>query len=60
MVKLTVLYRHPEDPAAFEEYYANTHMVLVDKMRSFQRYEVALSTPEGQGPSCSSLSWTRS
>jgi hypothetical protein len=24
MVKLTVLYGNPEDPAAFEEYYANT------------------------------------
>jgi uncharacterized protein (TIGR02118 family) len=40
MVKLTVLWE-PEDPAAFEEYYANTHMALVDKIPSFQRYEVA-------------------
>jgi uncharacterized protein (TIGR02118 family) len=30
MVKLTVLYGHPDDPDAFEEYYANTHMPLVD------------------------------
>ena len=32
MVKLTVLYGHPDDPDAFEEYYADTHMPLVDKM----------------------------
>ena len=32
MVKLTVLYGHPDNPADFEEYYANTHMPLVDKM----------------------------
>ena len=40
-MKLTVLYGNPEDPAAFEEYYANTHMALVDKIPSFQRYEAA-------------------
>jgi len=31
MVKLTVLYRHSEDPAAFEDCYANTHMVHADR-----------------------------
>jgi uncharacterized protein (TIGR02118 family) len=41
MVKLTVLYGHPDDPAAFEEYYANTHMPLVDDMPNLQRYEAA-------------------
>jgi uncharacterized protein (TIGR02118 family) len=48
-VKLTVLYGNPEDPAAFEEYYAKTHMALVDKRPSFQRYEVAriIATPDG-------------
>jgi uncharacterized protein (TIGR02118 family) len=49
MVKLTVLCGNPEDPAAFEEYYANTRMALVDKIPSFQRYEVAriIATPDG-------------
>jgi FtsP/CotA-like multicopper oxidase with cupredoxin domain len=37
MMKLTVLYGHPEDPAAFEGYYANTHMALVDKIPHFQK-----------------------
>jgi uncharacterized protein (TIGR02118 family) len=41
MVQLTVLYGHPDDPDAFEEYYANTHMPLVDKMPNLKRYEAA-------------------
>jgi uncharacterized protein (TIGR02118 family) len=32
MVKLTVLYGRPDDPDAFEEYYANTHVPLVDEI----------------------------
>jgi hypothetical protein len=36
MVKLTVLYGSPDDPDAFEEYYANTHMPLVEKCPSFR------------------------
>jgi uncharacterized protein (TIGR02118 family) len=47
-VKLTVLYGHPDDPEAFENYYANTHMPLVDKI-PLQSYEVAkiVATPDG-------------
>jgi uncharacterized protein (TIGR02118 family) len=41
MVKLTVLYGRPDDPDAFEEYYANTHMPLVDEMPNLQKYEAA-------------------
>ena len=46
--KLTVLYGHPDDPEAFENYYANTHMPLVDKI-PLQSYEVAkiVATPDG-------------
>ena len=52
MVKLTVLYGHPDDPDAFEEYYANTHMPLVDEMPNLQRYEAAriIATPDGSEP----------
>ena len=32
MVKVTVLYGPPSDPAAFEDYYANTHVPLAAKM----------------------------
>ena len=52
MVKLTVLYGHPDDPDAFEEYYANTHMPLVDEIPNLQRYEAAriVATPDGSEP----------
>jgi uncharacterized protein (TIGR02118 family) len=29
MIKLTAVYGHPTDPAAFEKYYVATHMPLV-------------------------------
>ncbi len=39
MVKLTVLFGHPEDPEAFEEYYASRHLPLAAKMPNVQRFE---------------------
>ena len=33
MVKLSVLYGPPKDAAAFEKYYADTHMPLASKMQ---------------------------
>ena len=53
MVKIVVLYGPPEDPAAFEEYYANTHAALVAKMQGVQRFEagrVAGSPDGGDAP----------
>jgi uncharacterized protein (TIGR02118 family) len=52
MVKLTVLYGHPDDPDTFENYYANTHMPLVDEIPNLQRYEAAriIATPDGSEP----------
>ena len=52
MVKLTVLYGHPDALDAFEEYYANTHMPLVDKIPNLQSYEAAriVATPDGSEP----------
>ena len=49
MVKITVLYEHPDDPAAFEKYYANTHTQLVQKIPGLQRFEAAraVATPDG-------------
>ena len=34
MVKLTVLYGPPADPAAFEDHYASTHLALAAKIPS--------------------------
>jgi uncharacterized protein (TIGR02118 family) len=51
-VKLTVLYGQPTDPAAFEGYYAETHMPLVRKIPGLGRYEQAkvIGTPDGGQP----------
>ena len=41
MVKLTVLYGHPEDPASLEAYYAGTHMPLAELIPNVARVETA-------------------
>jgi uncharacterized protein (TIGR02118 family) len=52
MVKMTVLYGPPTDPAAFEEYYANTHLPLAGKMPNVKRFEASrvVATPDGSEP----------
>jgi uncharacterized protein (TIGR02118 family) len=52
MVKITGLFGHPEDPNAFEEYYASTHVPLVNKIPNLQRFEAAriVATPDGSEP----------
>lgn len=52
MIKLTVLYGHPVDPAAFEPYYFNAHMPLVAKMRGVIKAETTqfLSAADGGKP----------
>lgn len=49
MIKVTVLYGHPTDPAAFESYYASTHMPLVGKMGGFEKAEVTKFLPNQDG-----------
>lgn len=39
MIKLTVLYGHPVDPAAFEAYYSSTHMPLVGTIKGIVKAE---------------------
>jgi uncharacterized protein (TIGR02118 family) len=52
MIKLTVLYGHPTDPVAFEDYYAATHMPLVAKISGVLRHEKAkvVATSAGDKP----------
>ena len=49
MVKAVVLYRPPEDPGAFERYYAETHTALAKAIPGLQRFEAAqgIATPDG-------------
>lgn len=49
MIKLTVLYNHPKDPAAFESYYATTHMPLVGKIQGILKAELTKFLPEADG-----------
>ena len=44
MIKLTVIYGHPEDPAAFESYYNTTHMEIADKIPGVARFELTRFT----------------
>ena len=50
--KLTVLYGHPTDPAAFEKYYAEIHLPLADKITGYNRVELSkgLPGPDGSKP----------
>jgi uncharacterized protein (TIGR02118 family) len=36
MYRLTVLYGHPDDPAAFDQYYEEVHLPLASKMQGLQ------------------------
>jgi uncharacterized protein (TIGR02118 family) len=46
MIKLTVLYGHPTDPDAFENYYAATHLPIVEKMKGYERSEFTIFMPQ--------------
>ncbi|QIN79794.1 EthD family reductase [Rubrobacter marinus] len=51
MVKLTVLYGLPDDPDAFEEYYAESHMPLAARIPNVQRFESGrVAAPDGGTP----------
>ncbi|HUA49692.1 MAG TPA: EthD family reductase [Solirubrobacteraceae bacterium] len=49
MVKLVVCYGTPEDMAAFDAHYTETHVPLVHKIPSLKRFEhgKVLGTPDG-------------
>ena len=49
MVKAVVLYKPPDDPDAFERYYAETHTALATAIPGLERFEAAqgIATPDG-------------
>ena len=51
-LNLTILYGHPENPEAFETYYANTHLQIADKISGDLRREYTkfLGDPMGGQP----------
>jgi uncharacterized protein (TIGR02118 family) len=52
MVKMILLYGHPDDPAAFEEYYHHTHLPVARKGPNVRLFELAtvLKTADGGQP----------
>jgi uncharacterized protein (TIGR02118 family) len=50
MAEVVVLYKTPKDPAAFDKYYAETHIPLAKKMPGLRKYQVSrgpVATPAG-------------
>ena len=50
MADVVVLYKTPKDPAAFDKYYAETHIPLAKKMPGLRKYQVSqgpVATPAG-------------
>lgn len=49
MVRLLVLYGPPEDPAAFDKYYHETHIPLAKKMKGLKKWTVGKVTGSADG-----------
>ena len=50
MASLVVLYKTPKDSAAFDKYYAETHIGVAKKIPGLRRYEISkgpVATPAG-------------
>jgi uncharacterized protein (TIGR02118 family) len=49
MVKFVVMYGKPENSAAFDAHYADTHVPLVEKIPNLRRFEAGkvVGTPDG-------------
>src|SRR6202035_1288382 len=50
MAEVVVMYKTPKDPAAFEKYYAETHVPLAKKMPGLRKFQVSqgpVATPAG-------------
>ena len=50
MARLVVLYKTPADAAAFDKYYAQTHIPIAKKIPGLRKYEISegpVATPAG-------------
>ncbi|MFT3663228.1 MAG: EthD family reductase [Gordonia sp. (in: high G+C Gram-positive bacteria)] len=47
--RLTVMYGHPSDPAAFDAYYQGTHAPLALKIPNLEAVEVQVLDPNAEG-----------
>lgn len=51
MYQVTVLYNHPEDPAAFDRHYREVHAPLAAKIPGVQAYTASWAGPSPDGSS---------
>jgi uncharacterized protein (TIGR02118 family) len=51
MADVVVLYKTPKDTAAFDKYYAETHIPLAKKMPGLRKYQVSQGPVVSAGPS---------
>src|SRR6478735_11688672 len=50
MAEIVVLYKTPKDAAAFDKYYAETHIPLAKKLPGLRKYQISkgpVATPAG-------------
>ena len=53
MAKLIALYKPPQDPEHFDDYYFNRHIPVAKKIPGLRRYEVSdgpIASPQGPAP----------
>ena len=50
MIRLLVMYGHPTDPDAFDQYYREVHLPIARKIKGFTRWTVGKvqGTPDGK------------
>jgi len=50
MIRLLVLYGHPQDPDAFDKYYEEAHIPIARKMKGLKKWTIGkvTGTPTGQ------------
>jgi len=50
MIRLQVMYGHPQDPKAFDNYYYKVHLPLAKKIKGFTRWTggKVTGTPDGK------------
>ena len=50
MIRLLVLYGHPENPEAFDQYYRDVHIPIAKKMKGLKKWTVGKvqGTPGGE------------
>jgi uncharacterized protein (TIGR02118 family) len=52
MIRLLVLYGHPQDPAAFDRYYQEAHIPIARRMKGLKKWTIGkvTGTPGGEPP----------